>query len=573
MLGRTRFLILSGLLGLATAQHLHAIGAEEALRPVAHQEPPPAEVVRQKKAISEGEVLDDAQQLLTALRGLVLSPDATRALSMQSSASAGIHVEGFSTEEIAALQAALVSYLSQPVSLRSLDAMAARAEALLETTRGCMMRAAFPPQEITAGTVAMTIHPAKLGKITLRGSPAFGAPFIANSIRLRSGESIQRDRIAADLDWLNENPLRSVRAVFSPSGQDGRLDLGLQVDAERSWRVFSGIDNSLSDRLGDWRWYLGAQHGDLWRQDHRITLQATAGFDQQALHGGSLTYEMPLPWRHLLEYGISYSESRSARNSGTTLVDQSGQFQRHSLAYVVPLPHWHGWQASWRSGLTFRDQVYLLDATGPGGAAARRELSWHGLQVENGLTASRPDRLGTTRAVLRLLWNPGGTPLSSGDESFRRLAASDSDAWIAEISLTRTLSLKRAGMLSARLDGQWSEGALLAADQFAPAVFGRVRGFDEITGYGDNGASLSLEWATLGWKAGKAGSFRGLSFMEGALVHERATGADVELLATGVGIRWQWQILSLQWDLGLPLHSTANTGTEPRARFALTLRW
>jgi hemolysin activation/secretion protein len=436
-----------------------------------------------------------------------------------------------------------------------------------------MMRAAFPPQEITGGIVVMVIHPAVLGQVTLRGEPAFGADFIAKTIRTEPGDQIERDRISADLDWLNENPLRTARAVFSPSTKDGMLDLAIQVDATKPWRVYSGFDNSLSDRLGDWRWYVGAQHGDLWHLDHRLTAQITAGFDAEALRGGSLTYEIPLPWRHLLEFGVNYSESQSARNSGSTLVDQSGQFQRYSLAYIVPLPSWQSWQFKWRSGLTFRDQVYLLDATGPGGATAQRQLGWHGVQFETGLAAEEQDRLGTTRAQVKLLWSPGWEPLTASDADFRALGARDADSWIAEVSLSRTLQMKRAGLLSARLDAQWSDQALLAADQFGPAIFGRIRGFDEITGYGDNGAALSLEWMSPWFKPGKFGAIRALTFCDGAVVHERATQQDASLLSTGIGARWQWKMVSVQCDLGVPLSAPRGIEKDPRARFSMTVRW
>jgi hemolysin activation/secretion protein len=564
------FLLFLFLLSLPV--QLHAIGAEEALRPATSAEPVSSQVVRQGKS-REGEVQDESQELLPALLGCIVCAKAEYGLALQAQNAVGIQVAELEPAEAATITALLQPFLSKPVTLRSLDDMAERVEAQLERTRGTMMRAAFPPQEITGGIVVLVIHPAVLGQVTLRGKPAFGAEFIAKAIHTEPGVNIDRDRISADLDWLNENPLRTARAVFSPSSKDGVLDLAIQVDAAKPWRVYSGFDNSLSDRLGDWRWYLGAQHGDLWHLDHRLTAQITAGFDAEALRGGSLTYEVPLPWRHLLEFGANYSESQSARNSGTTLVDQSGQFQRYSLAYIVPLPQWHGWEFKWRSGLSFRDQVYLLDATGPGGATDQRQLGWHGVQFETGLSTEEQDRLGTTRAQVKLLWSPGWEPLTASDADFRALGASDADSWIAEFSFSRTLQMKRVGMLSARLDAQWSDHALLAADQFGPAIFGRIRGFDEISGYGDNGASLSLEWMSPWLKAGKVGSIRGLTFCDGAVVHERSTRQDARLLSTGIGARWQWKMVSVQCDLGVPLSAPRGIETDPRARFSMTVRW
>jgi hemolysin activation/secretion protein len=557
---------------LILPSQLLAIGADEALRPAVKSESTEPEVLRKSKAAADGEVQDDTQELLPALLGCIFTQSPERGLALQAQGKQGLTVDGFEPVESEAVTKILTPFLSKSVTLRLLDEMASKVELYLEKTRGTMMRAAFPPQEITSGIVVMTIQPAILGKIVLRGDPSFGQTFITQNIHSRPGQAIDRDIIAADLDWLNGNALRHCRAILTPSESNGMLDLAMQIDAQKPWRVYSGFDNSLSDRLGDWRWFLGAQHGNLWDQDHRLTAQITAGFDDEALHGGGLTYEIPLPWQHLLEVSANYSESQSSNDSGTTLVDQSGQFQRYSLAYTVPM-RWHGWQMKWRSGLTFRDQVYLIDATAAGGLSAQRQLGWHGLQVETGITAENQDRFGTTRSGLRMLWNPGIKPFSASDADFRALGASDADAWIAEFNLLRTLSLKKAGLFSTKMDAQWTNQSLVAADQFAPVIFGRVRGFDEITGYGDSGTSLSLEYFTPWTKISQLGSFRALTFIDGATVRERATRQQLDLLSTGIGARWQWRGIAAQCDLGIPLSAPEGTKTDPRVRFSMTVSW
>ena len=151
--------------------------------------------------------------------------------------------------------------------------------------------------------------------------------------------------------------------------------------------------------------------------------------------------------------------------------------------------------------------------------------------------------------------------------------APDADAWIAELNLMRTLSLKRIGLFSARLDAQWADQSLAATDQFAPAIFGRVRGFDEITGYGETGASLSLEYFTPWKKLSKLGTFRALTFLDGAIVNQRSTHSSIDLLSTGVGARWQLHGISAQCDLGIPLAVPQGTQTAPRARFSMSVSW
>ncbi len=507
------------------------------------------------------------------MRGIIVTTHEKNALNLQAGSPQGFTSEGLSPAEAKAVSEVLRKFLSKPVTLHSLDEMAGLVEARLESQRKVMMKAGFPPQEITAGIVVMTVGAARIDRVILRGRPAFGSAFIAKSVHFAPGTALRTDQLAADLDWLNENPLRTVRAELSPSARDDRLNLALQVNARKSWRTFSGVDNSLSDRLGDWRWYVGLQHGNLWNLDHRITSQFTAGLDYEALHGASLTYELPLPWRHLLDVGLSYSESSSQRSSGRTWVDQSGNYQRYQLTYIIPLRSRRGWRLQWRSGLNFRDQLYHLDASTPGTASIQHRHGWHGIQVESGMTASSQDRLGITHSNMRLLWNAGSAFLGSSDQDARQLGAGGSQAWMAELTFQRTLNLRKAGLLMAGIEGQWSDRALLAADQFAPAVFGRVRGFDEITGYGDNGLILSLEWLTPWMKTMRLGTIRGLIFTDGALVHQRQTARDVKLLSTGAGLRWQSKALSLQCDLGIPIHANQAIETQPQARFSMSVRW
>ena len=549
----------------------HAIGAEEALKLATRQEVPEQAQVKKTKT-TEGEVQDETQELIPVLSGCVITSSAEHGLALQAGASSKVIADGFDEASTHEIEKLISAYLSKPVTLHSLDVMAEQIEHSLESRQQVMMRASFPPQEITGGVVVILVQPAIVGRVSVRGEPSFGLNFIRDNFRARSGQEVTRDSISADLDWMNQNSLRQSRITFVNGKDASEIDLAIQVSALRPWRVYGGVDNSLSERLGDLRWFLGMQQGDLWHLDHRITAQFTAGFDYEALHGASLIYEIPLPWRHLIQFSASLSASSSARNSGNSLVDQSGEFQRYSVMYMVPL-RTHGWSHEWRTGVTFRDQVYQLNATGPGGSSINRQRGWHGLQLETGWTAQKQDKLGQTRVNLTLQWNPGWEGASASEADFRSLGATAAHAWIMTADVSRTLTLGHFGMISARLNGQWSDHALLAADQFAPAIFGRVRGFDEITGYGDNGATLNLEWLSRWVQVPKAGAVRAVTFLDSATVQERTTQSDLTLVSTGFGLRWQWHGLNGTCDLGIPLQSPEGVEKTPRLRFSIVARW
>ncbi len=546
---------------LASASLSPAVEGEDAAKPVADRVPVTAEFRRQEKP-QDGTVSDESQILIPALRGCIIVKETARGLALQSRFAGGVKADGFSPEESASLESASAAFIGKPVSLALLDQLSDRIESALEKRGGNMVRASFPDQEITSGTVVILVKPAVVGNVTVHGKPAFGQDFIRENFRARAGDPLSKAAITEDINWLNENPLRRVRATFGAGSGEADIDLALHVQADKTWRVYSGVDNSLSDRLGDERWFLGYQHGDLFHLDHRLTAQYTAGFDFDALRGASLSYEIPLPGRHLLEFSTSISESASEQTGGTGLVNQNGTFQRYAMKYRTPLPSWHGWIPEWHAGASFRDQLYdIPDSTS----------SVHFFQLESGWRAQRPDSKGTTTVGARLQWTPGW--LSSSDEVFQDLGADGADSLILLLNLERSLTLGKAGSLTAKLDAQWSSAALLSADQFAPAIWGRVRGFDEVTGYGDNAASLTMEYQSPLLRTPKAGSLRGIAFLDSALVDNQSTGEDTELVSAGVGFRWLWKNLTASCDLAIPIHANDGIDTDPRLRFSVTSRW
>lgn len=539
----------------------HAAEADEAMKPVAGHSMTEADFRRRDRP-GEGAVHDESQVLIPSLRGCIVVRETARGLSLQSRSTGGVEADGFSPAESGALKVAATPFLGRPVSLDSLDDLSAKLEKALMRNGARMVRASFPDQEITGGVVVITLVPAVAGEVKVHGSPAFGQDFIRESFRARKGDPVSRDQVMEDLDWLNENPLRRVRATFGNGAGEADIDLALHVDADKPWRVYGGVDNTLSDRLGDERWFLGFQHGDLFHLDHRITAQLTAGLDYDALHGASVSYEMPLPWRHLLELSASVSESNSELSGATGLIDQNGTFQRYAAKYRIPLSAWNGWRQEWYAGASLRLHAYDF-------GTSSRDIQF--FQIESGWQAQKQDARGATLLNAKLRWNPGW--LSSGDADFTALGADGADSLIALLDVERSLLLGKSGSLTARLDAQWSSNAVLSADQFASAINGRVRGFDEIEGYGDSGASLTLEYQSPVLRLPSAGGLRGVVFVDSAVAKEQESGDKTELHSAGIGFRWQWRDLTAVCDLGFPLHAPDGVEEDPRLRFSIVARW
>lgn len=535
---------------------------------MARPTPPPdpgyrAKVVEKAQPRQEGEVADVNQVLLERLEGVVVAADAAVALRLQASTRSGIEVDGFSADESAAIRAVLTPYMSKPVTLGELNRMLNELGEASKDAGYLLRRVSFPAQEITSGVVAVRMGSTVVGEVKLAGRPAFGGPFIRKSFRIRRGEVMDEDKVLDDLEWLNRNPLRRATISHAPGEGDDMLDLTLRVRAAKPWRVYGGIDNQLSETLGDERLYLGFQHGDVWGKDQRITGQVTTALEADALLGASMSYEVPIFERQLLGFSGGYTESETKQIGR---LDQSGEFTRTALSHRIQLPRWRGIAQEWKSGMEFRNNDYLF----PSGASQTVRF----FQLETGWEGRRTDAYGTTRMVGQLLYNPGQGILGSEDADYIALGADGAESLILRMNLERTQRLGKVGALILRMRGQWADSDLLASDQLTAGGMAGVRGFDEVVGYASNGCMGGIEWQSPLWSSGVAGDWMGVAFVDGALLDRDIPIDAGELLSAGFGCRFRWnERINGRLDLGFPLECPDTVDSDPMLHFSIGMNW
>jgi len=551
---------LSFVLATLSLSNAFGTGADEANQAA----PPEARNGEKSERDTAGAVkAGEDQILLPKLSGLGIAPEADAALKLQSSGQSGVQIIGFSEAETTALRTAAESAIGEAVSLRSLEALGTKLEAAMKASGRPFMHATFPDQEITSGIIAIRICEAHAGKVLMSGRPAFGLKFAADAFRTTPGQPLDEGQILADLEWLNENPLRRASISYADGATPETLDLTLKLRASKPWRLYAGIDNQLSDRLGDERLFAGFQYGDVFGLDHRLTTQFTTALDVERLKGISGSYEIPLPDRTLLQLSAGYSEVDSPTAG---LIDQSGRYSRIALDYRVPLPRWNGLSHEWRAGLELRENAYDF----PSGL--EREVRF--FQIEAGWKGRLTDRFGSTRVDASLHYAPGHGILGSDDQDFIALGGSGAESLIAQLEAERTWSLDEAGQIFGKMKAQWSDSSLLSSDQFAASGATRVRGFDETKGYADNGLIMTLEWQSPFWHAGDAGDFQALTFLDAGFLDSHKGNEGSQLASVGVGVRWRLgEHLTAKADLGIPIDKPDADEADPRLHFSITTTW
>lgn len=543
---------------------LMGVGAEDMTRPT----PPPDTSYREKavertKSTQEGVVNDESQVLIESLAGVVVAPDATTAVRLQQATRSGIALEGFDAKQERRIRRILDGYVGKPVTLGGLNKML---DQLAESSRDggfLLHRISFPAQEITSGVVAIRMGPAVAGSVKVSGRRSFGESFIRETFRTRSGEALDEAKVLDDLDWLNRNPLRRATISHAPGENDDLLDLTLRIRAARPWRVYGGIDNQLSETLGDERLYLGFQHGDVFGLDHRFTGQVTSALEENALFGGSLSYDIPLTGRQIL--GVSGGFTKSETDVLGPL-DQSGEFGRASVTHRLQLPRWHGVAQEWKSGMEFRNNDYLF----PSGASQTVRF----FQLETGWEGRRMDAFGSTRLAMGMLYSPGQGILGSEDADFTALGADGAESLILRLNLERAQQLGKAGTLALRMRGQWADSDLLSSDQLSAGGLSGVRGFDEVVGYASNGLVGGIEWQSPLWRTDVAGDWMGVVFTDGAVLDRDVPGDPGELLSAGFGCRFRWkERFNGRLDVGFPLECPDTVDSDPMLHFAVGFNW
>jgi hemolysin activation/secretion protein len=190
--------------------------------------------------------------------------------------------------------------------------------------------------------------------------------------------------------------------------------------------------------------------------------------------------------------------------------------------------------------------------------------------------AVRPDPLGSLTFGLGATVNLPLPPLS-GDDAFRLVSGSSegSASW-ASVSggLGREQRLGGGWTLLARVDGQWSPGALISNEQFALGGVSTVRGYHEGEQYGDLGWRAGLEPRTPTWDVGLVDGrlplrVRGAAFVEYGEAY--LLDREVTLTVPGQPVRRWEPTLPALWGTGLAFSGNVGNRMDFRAAFAVAL--
>ncbi|MDP1949359.1 MAG: ShlB/FhaC/HecB family hemolysin secretion/activation protein [Nitrospirota bacterium] len=363
-----------------------------------------------------------------------------------------------------------------------------------------------PEQSVDQGSVRLDVVEGHLLGLTVTGNRYFSRYNILGKLpSVQIGALLYEPDFVKQLDAVNANPDLKIAPVLKPGSEQGTVDLELKATDRLPLHAKMTGDNKGPFTTPAARMTWEAQYGNLWGQDHILTLQTTqTPTNWGAVQAYGFSYVAPLIWPdHLLAVYASKVSSNSTL-AGTSLpiggggdIAVAGNATVGGFRYLFPI--FKGGKAGHQLsfGADFK-RLEKTEATFPGDLGTAIVLSpIQYLPVSAGYTGTYPDSYGSTTFTTTLTGYVAGLIPGGGKKDFQgdpnnpdefpgNRAGSTGTFGVVKTGLSRMQPLPNEFLLSARIDGQWASEPLIPAEQFFAGGMDTVRGYIQNEALGDN---------------------------------------------------------------------------------------
>lgn len=322
-----------------------------------------------------------------------------------------------------------------------------------------------------------------------------------------------------------QHPFRQVNAKYSPVADLlGETEVTLLLEQERPLRFFLGVDNTLTQNLGQDRLYLGSVWYDAFGMnlDHQLAVQFFYGLQSDSLEGYAVNYIAPWKFwggKHTTEAYFAYTQSSSPTIIGGVPADVTGESLIGGFRHYYELPNivdggeivrgdrlqyeldgrlpWMSARKVDRqsfgifhevgAGLDFKSTDNDLEFGGLSVAPAQADI----LQFVIEYNARQTDKMGETNLSWKNFINIGG----SGDAELGALRfGAQSSYYYTRVDLDREQDLPWGTFARGRMGAQYATTNLLQSEQMGVGGFNTVRGYPERVFLTDTGWLFSMEY-------------------------------------------------------------------------------
>lgn len=512
-----------------------------------------------------------------SLRSLIYAPNADALKVPRKGFPAGVSFEGVDlvSENVRFQDEIAAEFIGQPLTAELVQAVS-------QATLNFYMKKNRPVvfvQPLVAnysnGTLEILVVEATLEEKVGQGARWFSNSMLANTLRVKPGQYIDRRRLLNDLTWINENPFLRSDVVFAPGDTPGTTKIILETKDRFPVRGYAGIENTGSEQSGEWRWLVGANWGNAFFLGQQLNYQFSAAFQDiysQPVHAAS--WVIPLPWRHRFAVYGTYASSASDISGAVGAPDLSynGYSLQFSPRYTIPIGNLYGSALQEIVlGMDWKSSDFGYNQAGDYVPTNQTDV----VQFMAGYNGGITDKYGRTTFGFEVFWSPGGIGSRNSDEAFQavdpRLQA---NYLYALLRLGRTTQLPYNFNLITQASGQVASTALISSEQLSIGGYGTVRGYDERVLFGDQGAVVNVELRSPSISIGRlvgwdwlTDELQLLGFWDFGLVSSKdplpGDADSYYLTSVGVGLRYSLApYVSVRCDVGFPLVDPEVAGVD-----------
>ncbi len=495
-------------------------------------------------------------------------------------------------------------YLGRPLTQAIISALVKDIFAYAKSHGHSLVDVIVPEQAVDRGVVQIALVEFKAGKLTITGNHWFSDSALRHDIHLKEGEVLDDSSLVDDVLAINQNPFRQASIIYERTGVD-RANVEVAVKDRFPLRAYAGYDTTGQQSLSRERVFVGFDWGDAFGLDQVLSYQYRSSTDLLTgipdvmdrpdlpqFQSHSASYTLPTFGNQRLTLSGAYEEQVPILESGLNSVGKSWEL---SARYIVPLPVGRGLTQEVHLGVDFKRSNTQQEFTGVQIFNSDTDI----LQgvLEYALKYDDPhdgnERFGTTGLTLSLYGSPGGLTADNTTSQFQ-IASPGAKADYVYLRLAAERTTPLPGAFSWYIGGQaqWASAALLSSEQLFLGGVGTIRGYDQDSFGGDEGALLrnELRFNVLG---ADHALFSGIAAKEPWLNDQQlqlfgfwdvgwVTHIDSQfgqpdsatLQSVGLGLRyWLGNNISVQGDYGWQLNALAGQPAGQQGDIAITIAY
>ena len=479
------------------------------------------------------------------------------------------------------LKAILEKYIGLPINKELIQAVKNDIYQFYSDAGRPLVLVKIPEQDVTDGTMKITILETRLGKVSVLGNRYFRTKMLEKSLSLKPGDPIDMPRLSEDLSWLNRNTFLQADLIFAPGSAPGTTDIELAVSDRRPWRLYSGADNTGIPSNNPYRIYTGFNVGNLFG-NQMFTYQFTTAPRYSRFYAHTAYYTVPLPWRHILVLFGGYSHVHVPVSGDFHTKGSSAQ---GSLRYEIPLAAPERIAHELTVGYDYKRLNNDLLFTQIPVFGKMAQIT----QFVLGYNFGFQGHWFKTSLTVELFASPYQWIAGQSKSDYRTLRAySQAQYYYGRLAFAPIFLLPKNFTIQPTFRFQGATQNLLSSEQFGIGGYDTVRGYIERLFNGDNAFVANLEFRSPAlplfttFQSTKSQnkyreSLQFLVFGDYGIVsnHKSVPGFDTGYLCSvGPGLRYTWgSYLSARCDWGVQLRHVAQDSHNYRTHFSAELSY